>query len=224
MDGKRLDIYQDVRSKSRGALRLSQLAHKTSSLSSKRQNLPLGEKNVNFNRLFGSKKIEHKGIEGKPLLSINQRSYVIAKQETGNVKPLGCILQKSKASTLSEKTDDFQKGYALRRRIRDNKDKKKKSNLVNQLIGTLNDFKLLVKTSQQQDQNYDILIEVRNTVWLSPFEIVVISDDARIKNAVLHSQTVIPKFVNLPSKLAICSKCCLKLYDDTNWYLKWKFL
>ncbi|GAV52705.1 hypothetical protein ZYGR_0AG06960 [Zygosaccharomyces rouxii] len=236
MDRKRLDLYRDVRSENTGALRLSQLAYKSSSLLSTKKNLPLEAKNVNFTSLVGSRKTEHKAFKRKPLSSINQKSYVAASQDVNRIKPLGFILQNSKVSNLSQaikgttsRVKDFQDSYALRRRMRDENERctpdanRKNNNLVNQLIRTLDDFNLMVKTSQQ-NQNYDILVDVRHAIWLSPFEIMVISDDVRVKKAMLHSHTPIPKFANSPSKLAICSKCCLTLYNDTNWYLKWKFL
>ncbi|CAR26715.1 hypothetical protein ZYGR_0H05380 [Zygosaccharomyces rouxii] len=237
MDRKGSDLYRDARSKNPGALRLSQLAYKSSSLLSTRKNLPLESKNVNVTSLCGSKKIEHASFKRKPLSSINQKSYVVASQESNNAKPLDSILQNSKVSKLSQpitttniaRGEDIRDSYTLRRRIRDDNEKcassadKKKTNLVTQLICALNDFNLMVKTSQQ-NQNYDILVDIRHAIWLSPFEIMVISDDPRVKRAILHSHKAIPKFVNSPSRLAICSKCCLTLYNDMNWYLKWKFL
>lgn len=235
MDGRRSDLYKDVQSKDIAALKLSQLKCKPSSLIS-RKNLPLEAKNVNITSLFGLKKTEHNDHRRRPLSSISRKSHVAASQDTNNVRSLGSILRNSKLPNLSQsmnrtgvEVEGFQDSYAMRRRIREDdgncivKSDRRKNSLVNRLIRALNDLNLVVKTSQR-DQNYDILIEIRYVVRLSPYEIMVTSDDTRVKKAVLHSHTPIPKLGNLPSRLAICSKCCFTLYNDMNWYLKWKFL
>lgn len=235
MDGRRSDLYKDVQSRDIAALKVSQLKCKSSSLLS-RKNSPLEAKNVNITSLFGSKKTEHNDHRRRPFSSISQKSHVAASQDANNVRSLGSILRNSKLPDLSQsmkrtgaEVEGFQDSYAMRRRIREDngnwivKSERRKNSLVNRLIRALNDLNLAVKTSQR-DQNYDILIEIRHVIRLSPYEIMVTSDDARVKKAVLHSHTPIPKFANSPSRLAICSKCRFMLYSDMNWYLKWKFL
>lgn len=101
--------------------------------------------------------------------------------------------------------------------------------LVHQLLSALNDFYLLERTSQETAE-YDLLVSVKKAVWLSPSEVLVSTDNPKVRTVVLHNSEPVTMRVfekeqhEAPKRLAISSKCCLTLYNDINWYLKWKFL
>lgn len=212
MDRKGSDLYKDdVKNNGESVFKVSQLVAKPSALK---------PKNVNVSSLLGSKKISYSKDKRKPLLSLSQKkSPVLSSQDENKFKPLSSVIRHSKMPMRSQGLKDQQQ-YTLRRCIRRENGQ---GGLAGQLLCTLNDFNLAVRTSQS-NQNYDILVGVERVAWLSPFEIMVMSSDTRLKRAVLHSHKPIPRFKHSPSKLAICSKCSLRLYNDINWYLKWKFV
>lgn len=221
-----LPIYQDegthIEDKNAHGVALSGLSNFTP------RRAPLRLKNVNVSSLFTARSTKDARTKRNlaPLSHLQAPSPTPATtKRTLDVKPVTSIIRESKV-TDGGASSRAKYHHALRRRMRD---VPRDSLLVHQLFSALNNFCLLERTSQSTAE-YDLLVNVKHALWLSPWEVLVSTDEPTVKTAVLHSSqaVVIPLFElqqrETPKRLAISSKCRLTLYNDINWYLKWKFL
>lgn len=189
---------------------------------------PLQFKNVNVSTLFSTSpgKRPRKKPNHAPLSSLHAPTCPSASlDEAPESERVSSILRAYKVEHSTVPSRAVEK-RALRRRMHD---VPQGFVLVHQLLSALNDFYLLERTSQETAE-YDLLVSVKKAVWLSPSEVLVSTDNPKVRTVVLHNSEPVTMRVfekeqhEAPKRLAISSKCCLTLYNDINWYLKWKFL
>lgn len=187
---------------------------------------PLQFKNVNVSTLFCTSQVKRprQKLNHAPLSSLHAPSCPSAgSEEAAESEHVSSILRASKIEHSAIPSRAVEK-RALRRRMHD---VPQGFVLVHQLLAALNEFYLLERTSQGTAE-YDLLVNVKSAVWLSPSEVLVSTDNPKVGTVVLHNSepVTMPVFERheAPKRLAISSKCCLTLYNDINWYLKWKFL
>lgn len=230
-------IYQKDNGKRKTNARIGQLSPFTSV-----SRVPLKETNVNVTSLFSPH--NDRAVRplyanaGKSLLSRftfkseNSSSNLPSKSTTS----INMILDDSKV--LSVRSDDeflqnkITKRPHIQRLISQMSERNDKhsfansSSLLAQLSNALCDLNMQIQISKNVT-DYNRLLSVESLELLSPNELLVVTDDnGTISTVILHSNDPI-KRLDLKKlsglKLAINSKCYLRLYNDIIWHIHWKF-
>lgn len=207
--------------------------------------VPLRETNINVTSLFSNNKDRAirplNSNAGKCLLSTFSFKPEISSQNLPSKKiatsSINMILDDSKVSSVCSNDMSLEKQITKRPHIQRLISQMSKSNdrhsfansssLLAQLSNALCDLNVQIQISKN-DKDYNRLLSVKSLKLLSPNELLVITDDGGTNDIViLHSNDPIKRLdVDKLSdlKLAINSKCYLKLYNDIIWHIRWKFI